>query len=607
MPSFITRITPSYNINMSVVIKYNNIELTPTPFVSRSMQPIEAGALKLGFIQEYNLNGFFKVNSKDDLSALAVFSVSPAVLKIDSEPDIKVFVSSFAISDTAFDLYSSTQDVFVPYSVKFKSYKDLPQKIKSPTLECSYSEEQNRVISLSIKASAQGITSVEDARVFVDSLVDDFRPNTENAKSIILNMPSTYGGGTTIPSRVPHVATNWALVSTKKSIDRTKFTYLIERNFKRNPGGITDLNFKFSETVDISQSLSPASQGFKSYDFNVNLKILCGPDGVNVNNNTREWTEIETSIQTSNSYVQKIVDHYLTQHHIAVQSPDNIEKISFSKNESANEMTLKFTLVDCPADDFKGYFNYSVSTDDDLALEEKSVSIDGQFVSKGDISNRREWLQKWMKGSYTPSSETRQVMPQKNSSADFPKFIRTLKEVSIIDVADVFDVNKINIDHDFNKASLKISASLDNKQRLKDMEELSFNVDTKVGIPVYKFSPSANVEGHFIIQDFVCSTLETINISVNGKVSDSKDSSMKAATLLGNGIIQHVYEQHKLTNSKSWVAAVPEAISATESKGENSFDMSFSAIVKGVDYNLSQLMKNNNTTPGISRSKRFGK
>lgn len=592
---------------MSVVIKYNNIQLNPTPFVSRSMQPIDAGALKLGFIQEYNLNGFFKVKSKDDLSALAVFSVSPAVLKIDSEPDIKVFVSSFAISDTAFDLYSSTQDVFVPYSVKFKSYKDLPQKIKSPTLECSYSEEANRVISLSIKASAQGITSVEDARVFVDSLVDDFRPNTENAKSIILNMPSTYGGGTTIPSRVPHAATNWALVSTKKSIDRTKFTYLIERNFKRNPGGITDLNFKFSETVDISQSLSPVSQGFKSYDFNVNLKILCGPDGVNVNNTTQVWTDIESSIQNSNSYVKKIVDHYLTQHHIAVQSPDNIDKISFSKNESANEMTLKFTLVDCPADDFKGYFNYSVSTDDDLALEEKSVSIDGQFVSEGDISNRREWLQKWMKNSYTPTSETRQLMPQKNGSADFSKFIRTLKEVSIIDVADVFDVNKINIDHDFNKASLKISASLDNKQRLKDMEELSFNVDTKVGIPIYKFSPSANIEGHFIIQNFACNTLETINISVNGKVSDSKVASMTAVTLFGTDVIKHIYEKHKLASSAKWVQAVPEAISATESKGENGFDMSFSAIVKGVDYGLHALKKHDNTTPNAMHTKRFGK
>lgn len=148
---------------------------------------------------------------------------------------------------------------------------------------------------------------------------------------------------------------------------------------------------------------------------------MCEEDGANVKNVAQKWSDIETSIQTNNSYVKKIVDHYLLQHNITVQSPDNIEKLSFSKNESANEMTLKFTLVDCHADDFKGYFSYSVSTDYDLALDEKSVSIDGEFVSKGDISNRREWLHKWMKGVYIPSAllDANQAVVQKNNGPDF--------------------------------------------------------------------------------------------------------------------------------------------------------------------------------------------
>ena len=587
---------------MAVVIKYDGVTLDPTPFVSRSMEPVDTGGLRLGFVQNYDLNGFLSIVGLDYGTALNKFTKSPAVLKIDNE-EIKVFVTSFAISDTAFDIQgASTSETFVPYSVKFKSYVDLPDKIKSPTLEYSYSEEANRVISLSIKASAQGITSVEDAMVFVDALVEDFRPNTQGGQSVALTTSSATSAA--VPIRVAH-ATNWALISTKRSIDRTKFTYSVDRNFKRNPGGISDTNFKFFETVDVSQSLSPVSQELKSYDFNVNLKILCEQDGVNVKNVAQKWNDVETSIKNNGSYVKKIVDHYLdlNQHNISVQSKDNIEKISFSKNESANEMTLKFTLVDCHADDFKGYFNHSVSTDYDLALDEKTVSIDGEFVSKGDISNRREWLQKWVKGSHTPLGKN-QIVPQKNNSADFYKFVYLLKDSSPIDVTKIPCANKVSIDHNVNKASFKLSSSLDDKPRLKDMEEMSFSVDAKVGLPFYKFSASANIEGHFIIQDFNCKSLETINVSVNAKTSDSNQSSTTALMTIGKDVINSVYTEHK--KGTSWIEAVPESISVNESKVENSFDMTFSAIIKGVDYGLNSLMTNG-ASKASSHGKRFGK
>lgn len=597
---------------MSVIIKYDGQTLDPTPFLSRSMEPVDAGALRLGFIQEYDLNGFVSIKGLNYGPALDKFAKSPAMLEINGD-SIKVFVTSFSIADTAFNINDSATHNLIPYSVKFKSYEALPDKIKSPSLEYSYSEEANRVISLSVKASAQGITSVEDARDFVDTLVGDFRPNTKFAESIILTIPAVVQSA--VPLRAPKTpapATNWALISSKRSIDRTKFTYSVERNFKRNPGGIDDSsNFKFFETVDVSQSLSPVSQEFKSYDFNVNLKILCEPDGKNVKNVAQKWTDIENSIKTSNSYVKQIVDHYFgqAQHQITVKSKNNIEKLSFSKNESANEMTLKFTLVDCHEDDFKGYFSYSVSTDYDLALDEKSVSIDGEFVSKGDLPNRREWLHKWMKGQYTPSASLgkNQKVTQKNNGPDFYKFVHLLKkDVSPINV-DFVTVDKVNVDHNANKASLKLSSSLDDKQRLKNNDQMSFSVDAKVGLPVYKFSPSANIEGHFIIQDFQCKSLETFTVDVNGEISDSVAANADDLMAIGKDVIKCVYTEHK--QGASWIEAVPESISVNQSKTENSFDMSFSAIVKGVNYGLEVLKEDNksNKSPKSTHSKRFGR
>lgn len=81
----------------------------------------------------------------------------------------------------------------------------MPDKIKSPTLEYSYSEEANRVISLTIKASAQGITSVEDAREFVDLLVEDFRPNTQGGQSLALTTSSATSAA--FPTRAAHAKT----------------------------------------------------------------------------------------------------------------------------------------------------------------------------------------------------------------------------------------------------------------------------------------------------------------------------------------------------------------------------------------------------------------
>lgn len=604
----------------TVVIKYDGIVLDPTPFVSQSMEPVDAGGMRLGFVKNYELKGFRKTNGTDYKAALGIFSHSPGVLEVDGV-SIKVFVTSFSISDTAFDMQGAAiADTFVPYSVKFKSYADLPDKIKNPSVEYSYSEGEDRSISLSIKTSAEGLTSVEDARIFVDALVstgvNGFNPSTPQGNSIVLNLPKVKNvflppRSSTSPIITPNpVITKWALVSSKRIIDRTKFIYSVERVFKCNPGGVNDANYKFLETVSVSESLSPYSQEHKSYNFDINLKIALKED-----NTPYTWAEIETSINTD-QYIKKIVDHYILRHRITLEFPTtrNIEGLSITKNESAREMTIKFSFIDCPEGDFKGYFDYSVSTDFDMAMDEKTISIDGEFVSRGDLESRREWLQKWLNATYIPSPGVG-LATRKNSEPDFHHFVNLLKVTSLIPHA-LVTVNNVSVDYNVDKAKFKLNSTLDDKLKsLPNSEFMSFSVETKVGIPTYKFATSANIEGHMIIQNFNCSSLETSTFSIKGKASDSAPSSLASLINTGKNVLSALYNATTINIAgiamagllNKWVNAVPESQSLNEDKNDNSFEMNWSMLYKGRNYGLETYQSSATNQYASAHVKRFGR
>lgn len=579
---------------MSAIIKYNNITLEPTPFVSRSMEPVDAGALRIGFVRNYELDGYVEIDNLNYGKALEKFNVSPAELDIDGKKE-RVFVTSFSIGDTAFDFQGKGKtSTFIPYSVKFKCYEQLPDEIKNPLVEYSYSEDEKRVVTLTIKTSAEGLTSVEKAREFVDKLVEDYGFTTTEGKSIFLN--TSVVAANSVPPRNVQPSKNWALVSTKRGIDRTKFSYSIERVFKRNMGGIEDKNFKFFETVAISQSLS-LDGDYKSYDFDVNLKILCEEAD---DNNRITWKSIESSIG-SQDYIKKIVDHYLPQHKIAITSRENINNLSFTKNESANEMTLKFALLDTPLNDFKGYFDYTVSTDYDMSADTKSVTLEGEFVSKGDLVNRRRHLQKWIKGDHPSDGYS---VPQKESGPDFKEFAKNQKNIStVIDISKVI-IDKTSVDYNPSKAEFRLSCSLDDVVRNSE-EFMSFNVDGKFGMPIYKFSNSANIEGHFIVEDFQCKSLETISVSANGKSAYSNKTAMDASMVIATSAIKNVFNVHR-NGRESFKDAVPESNTVSEIKNDSSFEMNLSAMYIGTDYSFTTFLKNT-PQPSASFGKRFGR
>ena len=93
------------------------VNLSPAPFVSRSFEPVEAGALRLGFIENYEVNGFLVgagpgdglASGYNSSAAFNAFSKSPGVLSISSDGDDKFFlktgfITSFSIPQNNFHL-----------------------------------------------------------------------------------------------------------------------------------------------------------------------------------------------------------------------------------------------------------------------------------------------------------------------------------------------------------------------------------------------------------------------------------------------------------------------------------------------------------------------
>lgn len=560
----------------------SNIELFPTPFVSRSFEAVEAGALRLGFVENYEVNGLLSgfsgvyASGYEDNPTFKSFSKSPGVLSIFSDGNDKFFlktgfVTSFSIPKNNF---LSSSGLF-PYSLKFKVF-DVLKNIKSPSFEYSFTENQDRSVGLDVKISAVGLVSIYDAQKFVEEL------------------SSTYNltGFTPI-----HIATgsNWSLTSSKKTIDRSKFTYSLERGYRCAPSGYIEEHFPFSEITKVSQSLSPYGAGYRSFEFDTNLKILA--DSNKDYRNSKSWDSFESSLFSEKNYLEEIAKFYVMRQGAPNLSDFILSNISISKNSGAKELGIKFSLLSGKANDFKGFFNYSVRTDEDLSLGERSIALDGEFVSKGDLTNRREYVEKWLKNEFTPEG-LNQAMNQTNNQAgggaQFYIYAKGLTGIAAGISSGRMQIGELGIAWNSGLADFKLNCSFDNGVRITPGSEISFSVDVQASVPIYKFIPAANIEGHYIIQDLLCKTAETAKIDVNGRADDVKtlDSFFGTGVKIVSELFSNFIKTDFVGNVKSanYTSLVPESLTVSSGLADASFSISYGVMYSGnKDYNPNAL------------------
>ena len=567
----------------------SNLELFPTPFVSRSFEAVEAGALRLGFVENYEVNGFLSgfsgvyASGYEHSPTFKSFSKSPGVLSISSDGNDEFFlktgfVTSFSIPKNNF---LSSSGLF-PYSLKFKVF-DVLKNIKSPSFEYSFTENQDRSVGLGVKISAIGLVSIYDAQKFVEEL------------------SSTYNLTGFAPIHIT-TGSNWSLLSSKKTIDRAKFSYSLEREYRCVPSGYIESGFPFSEITKVSQSLSKYGQSYASFEFDTNLEILADPN--KVYQNSKSWDSFESNLFSNKNYLEEIAKFYVMRQGAPNLTDFILSNISISKNSGAKELGIKFSLLSGKADDFKGFFNYSVRTDEDLSLGERSITLDGEFVSKGDLTNRREYVEKWLTAQFTPEG-LNQVMSQTYSTYsapnDFPNgagfytYAKGLTGIAKGISSGRMEIGELGITWNSGLADFKLNCSFDNGVRITPGSEISFSVDVQASVPIYKFIPAANIEGHYIIQNLLCKTAETAKIDVNGRADDVKTLDSFFGT--GVKIVSELFNDFIKTDfagtvkSANYTSLVPESLTVSSGLADASFSISYGVMYSGnKNYNPDALL-----------------
>lgn len=558
------------------------IELFPAPFISRSFEPVEAGALRLGFVENYEVNGFLVGGDllssglsgdfiRKDTSmyssgtAFDAFSKSPGVLSIgtgngqDGEFLAKSgFVVSFSIPKNNF---LSDSGLF-PYSLKFKTF-DTMRNIKSPSFEYSFTENQDRSVGLGVKISAQGLVSIFDAKAFVEDMASSY--NLTGFAPVYITTGS-----------------NWSLSSSKKTVDRSKFTYSLEREYLCVPSGYIYTGFPFSENTKVSQKLSSYADDYPAFEFETNLKILA--DSGKAYQESKAWDSFESSLFSDKNYLEEISLHYLKRYGALNLNDFLLNNISISKNSGAKEVSLKFDLLSGKASDFSGYFNYSLTTDEDLSMGDRSMSLNGQFVVKGDLTNKKQALEKWITNKFIPEGAG-QSMPY-TAGSKFYEFVLGLTGLAKGIMSGALGVDKIGFEYNSGMADFKLTSSMDNKIRVVPGSEISFSIDVQASAPIYKFIPAANIEGHYIIQDLMCKTAETAKIDVNGKA----DNVANLDNFFGTGvkIVSELFTKFVKTdftdvvkNQDNYITIFPESLSISSGLADASFSIGYGVMYSG--------------------------
>jgi len=559
--------------------------LNPPPFVSQSRQPIDAGALRLGQIEEYELDG---VSSRDIALLSNIFSKSPGRLVVNSNNSIilekdDLYVTSFSIpqndnnAKAITTLGLSAGSAAIPYKVKFKRIVSL-SGIKDPSFEYNFTQNEDKSVNLNMKAAAVGIHSISSAQVFVDGL-----------------LPNTFTPSAFAPIYI-RTATAWSLLSNKKTVDRSKFSYSIERSYRCNPSGYISVpNFPFTETTTVSNQ-SNVNEDYETYQFESNLKL----------HNPTNWNA--ENLFTSQNYIENISKHYLKRYDAtnsdALFNNTFLDNVSVSKNQEAGEVNLKWQLLVGAPDHFKGYFDYSVSIDEDLSLGENSVSLDGSFISKGDLTNRKEYLSKWLDGTYTPpgappgvtATTASQNITKSNNAPNYNLLARNLLTAGTHSMTAGVHLNlnsiQVSVDQNADMADFKLSCSANNSTDPFLGAKINFNADVQQSIPIRKFSQSANIEGHYILQDFNCNSLEKASLKVNVDADSAhfNNGTLKpiAIAIMGHMFNSFVKKGNAAPVLSNYINLVPENLQISSEPGGGlaiNYDLMYAAN-KTCNYNV---------------------
>lgn len=458
-----------------IVVKYNGISITPAPLVQQSYQFLDYGS-RWGNITEIELNGNVTGISNPTATQsgfAAKFTGQFGTLEVLDGTSSLYKWNNVIVSEISFPLNHLFLNSIAPYSVKMKSV-NVPSGVIDPINEYNFNQGEDGIVTVGHRISARGIKTQNGALNNAIAFVQNF-----TGQSPFVAPFSSY-----------FIPTGSGILSNfSEAIDRAQCTYTVQETYKYNTGLVAPYVETWSSSVsDIMDN--------EWLTIEVDWKLQGSP----VKNNI---TQVETSLSTNNPLNKLSAMGYSTGN--LIQSD-----INYSRDTGAASIQIRASYVSgYSLADISGYLDYTVNLTLDEITPKEDWRIDGDFVCFGPRDYRASRLNSFKSAN----------------GSDWRNYLTGLIIASPIfsqhDSSKTFgSMSDVDIHENTGLAQFHISLSTVDGGYPGQLLYPKYSLEIQPNKWTYDLLPSANIEGHYVLQDLQMMSQAKITLTVNGVSSN---------------------------------------------------------------------------------------
>ena len=453
------------------------------PYVNVSHEPVKYGE-KWANVTKISIVGYASENLVGNLetfkdSVKTTFSVNDKTFVVDGKSFSNCFVDSISFPVQRFFGKLDYTINLTSYDFDAVSINSTSLKVLDPTELIQTSEESNnaKVISHTVSARGRdGASGFSDARTWVNARLSSYTPS----------------GG--------------ILMEETENLDRTKSIYSINRRYKIDSNASGTSTFR-RYSISITENLNSE---YKTVE--ISAEYIGGKDtsfstlrgALDTVSSLKTLAQDKSGITLNSKPVSQ-----------SIQEDENNKKITF--NCSFDDNTL-FSSGD-------SFFDYSVSLNEDHVTGVTTISIDGELITRGSKSERVALINSFISGTTLNTYLHGLCNTTYSDILSSPYTLNTEPE-------------NISISKNEEKATLKLTASFNDEDKITNFSDANWEVTVNPSIPYIKSAASATQNGYYSQQNFGFLTRESV--STNVSVTAAENSSSTPTTSLVEGQLSSI-------------------------------------------------------------------
>jgi hypothetical protein len=473
-----------------ILVQYNGNTIYPTPLVQQNYRFLDCGQ-RWGNVLEIELQGYVTgLTSTGSITGLInIFTGQFGTLNVyqTSESSQQQIYSwnNLNIESIEFPNNSYLVNSFVPYHIKMHQY-NVPSGVLDPVNEYSFNQGEDGTVTLTHKMGARGVKNNIDA--------------FDNAIAFIKSISGRNAFQTAfIPSGVG------ALMSLSENINRAEGAYYLTETYKYTTG----INQPYCTWFNASVTNSLDNEYLL---VNSELKIQGSP----VQNNL---SQIEAQIPAGLDSSLSLLNQMGINTGLLLTN-----SMSVVRDSGSATITIKRDFISgYYASDFNGFFDYVISIDEDWVLPKETWKVEGEFICKGPLDYKKQ-----------------QLAVFKNTMRNVPNYL-----MGLISGSEIFSEwhNDNNLPSSLYELSVKENTGIATWQASLTMYDGTYPsgivmpkyaVDVSPSKWAFDLLPSANIEGHYVVQDLQMATQAHLSFNV----SCDSDVPWIAAPLISGYLVQ---------------------------------------------------------------------